>query len=83
MNLTDPMEIKHALEKSMGVGALSKLARREGVSRSTVTNAIKGKRPGSPLLQVIADQIGQPVYGANPNEVFATKTNAERQVSRT
>ena len=82
MNLTDPMEIKHALEKSMGGGALSKLAKREGVSRSTVTNAIKGKRPGSHLLQVIADQIGQPVYGTNPNEVCATKTNAERPVSR-
>ncbi len=75
LNLTDPMEIKHALERSMGAGALSKLASREGVSRSTVTNAVKGKRPGSPLLQVIADQIGQPVYGITPDGLDLTKTN--------
>ena len=75
LNLTDPMEIKHALERSMGAGALSKLANREGVSRSTVTNAVKGKRPGSPLLQVIAKQIGQPVHGVTPDGLNFTKTN--------
>lgn len=75
MNLTNPMEIKHALERSMGAGALAKIATREGVSRSTVTNAIKGKRPGSALLQVIAKQIGQPVHGVTPDGLNLTKTN--------
>lgn len=74
-NLTDPLEIKHALERSMGAGAMTKLADREGVTRSAITNAVKGKRPGSHLLKVIAEQIGQAVYGITPDGHDITKTN--------
>ena len=66
LNMTDPLEIKHALERALGSGAMSRIAEEKGVSRSTVTNVVKGRRPGSPLLPYMAGVIGQPVHGVGP-----------------
>lgn len=66
-NLTSPIEIKHALERVRGYGAISRLAEEHHVSRSAMTNAVAGRRPGSHLLQIIAAEIGQPVHGVLPN----------------
>ena len=80
-NLSDPMEIRHALERKLGRGAVKKIADDCGVSPPAVSNTIHGHRgqsgrPGNAgILQYLANVIGQPVYGVDPDEHNAsTKT---------
>ncbi len=66
-NLTDPMAIKHALERKLGYGALNKLANNIGVSQPAVSNTINGKRHSRKILLYIANLLGQPVRGVAPD----------------
>ena len=69
-NLTDALDIKHALEKKLGYGALQLVADVHAVKLPIVSNAISGRRR-SPrdmkILAWIAAEIGQPVLGVLPD----------------
>jgi hypothetical protein len=73
-NLTDPLEIRHALERKLGRGAVKIIAAQCNVSPPSVSNTIHGHRgqsgrPGNAgILQHIANIIEQPVYGVTPNK---------------
>jgi len=77
-NLTDPMEIKHALERKLGYGAVKKTAAACGVTLPAISNTIHGQRgksgrPGNKgLLQHLANVIGQPVHGVAPDKEVKT-----------
>ncbi|MDX9893897.1 MAG: hypothetical protein RBS34_00530 [Desulfofustis sp.] len=66
-NLTDPMEIRHALERKMGgVGSLTNFAREHGYSVSYISQTISGERSNLHVLELLATRIGQPVHGVRP-----------------
>ncbi|MDR3631454.1 MAG: hypothetical protein P4L42_14080 [Desulfocapsaceae bacterium] len=65
-NLTDPLEIKYALERQLGYGALNKIAIVCGVSPPSVSNTIRKRRSSRKVLACIANIIGQPVHGIAP-----------------
>jgi len=73
-NLTDPLEIKYALERQLGYGALNKIAMACGVSPPSVSNTINKRRCCKKVLTCIANTIGQPVYGIAPDENLPLKT---------
>lgn len=69
-NLTDSMEIRHALERKLGYGAIQKVADTKGVRAPIVHNAMTGRRRSKrdiEILAYIACLIGQPVMGINPD----------------
>ncbi len=69
-NLTDPLKIKHALERKLGYGAVQKVATKNDVDLPIVSNAISGRRR-SPrdiaILIFIARIIECPVRGLCPD----------------
>ena len=69
-NLTDPVDIKHAIEKRAGVttGAVKQLAISLGISAPALSQNIHGHRKQEYILQGIADHIGHPVHGVYPEE---------------
>ena len=72
-NLTNPMALKHALERKLGYGAFNKLANNIGVSQPAISNTIAGKRHSRKILLYIANLLGQPVHGVAPeNENILT-----------
>lgn len=73
-NLTDPLEIKYALERQLGYGALNKIAVACGVSPPSVSNTINKRRYSKKVLTCIANTIGQSVHGIAPVENFLLKT---------
>lgn len=82
-NLTNPLEIKHALERKLGRGAVKIVANECGVSSPAISNTIHGRRgksgrPGNKgLLQYIANLIEQPVYGVAPVNANNVKTTLQ------
>ena len=66
-NLSDPMAIKHALERKLDYGAMNELANNIGVSQPAVSNTIARKRHSRKILLYIANLLGQPVRGVAPD----------------
>lgn len=69
-NLTDSMDIRHALERKLGYGAIQKVADAKGVRAPIVHNAMTGKRRSKrdvEIIAYIASLIDQPVLGVNPD----------------
>lgn len=69
-NLTNPLEIRHALEDILGVGAIQKIAALHDVKSSIVSNAIYGRRRSKrdiKILACIAWVIQKPVRGVLPD----------------
>lgn len=73
-NLTDPLDIKHALERKLGYGALRKIAGKCEVSPPEVTNVVYGRRRNKGVLAAIAQIIGQPVLWICPDGSELPKT---------
>lgn len=74
-NLTDPMEIKHALELKLGRGAQTIFARTHGFTLQHVNMVIRGERGNEVILGFLAQCIGQPIHGVDPvDEVFPPAT---------
>jgi len=73
-NLTDPMSIKHALERKLGYGALRKIAGQCEVSPPEVSNVVSGRRRNMTILTVIAQTVDQPVRGVCPDGSELLKT---------
>ena len=65
-NLTDPMDIRHALERKLGNGALTIFANAHGYSLAYISQTVAGERGNTSVLQAIANCIGQPVRGVLP-----------------
>jgi hypothetical protein len=65
-NLTDPMEIKHALERKLGHGAQTIFAETNGFTLQHVNMNIRGERNNEAILGLLAQCIGQPVHGVAP-----------------
>lgn len=65
-NLTDPMEIRHALERKLGNGAMTIFATAHGYSLPYISQTISGERSNQRLLEALASCIGQPVRGVMP-----------------
>lgn len=67
-NLTDPLDIKHAIEKKAGLttGAIRQLADSLGVTSAAISQNIHGHRKQQHIIQGIANHLGQPVHGFNP-----------------
>jgi len=65
-NLTDPMEIKHALERKLGRGAQTIFSGAHGYSLQHVNMVIRGERNNKEILGLLAQCIGQPVHGVAP-----------------
>lgn len=69
-NLTDSMDIRHALERKLGYGAIQKVADAKGVRAPIVHNAMTGRRRSErdiTILAYIASIVEQPVLGVNPD----------------
>jgi len=73
-NLTDPLDIKHALERKLGYGAIKKIADKCAVSLPTASNALAGRRRNTTVLTYAAKMIGQPVHGVTPDGTELAKT---------
>lgn len=65
-NLTDPMEIRHAMERKLGSGALTIFAKVHGYSLPYISQTVAGERNNPALLEAIATCIGCPVRGVLP-----------------
>lgn len=78
INLTDPIDIKHAIErKGGGYGALGRLARQLGVHRVTLSKNISNSpsaRRQPEILKKLATYLGQPVHGVRPNSTGTSVT---------
>ena len=74
-NLTDPMEIRHALERKLGNGALTIFANAHGYSLSYISQTVAGDRGNKDVLQAIASCLGQPVRGVSPRKQRQTQTS--------
>lgn len=68
-NLTDPLEIKHALERRFGSGAQTIFAKAHGFTLQHVNMNIRGDRKSEIVLGALARDLGQPVHGVLPSEV--------------
>jgi hypothetical protein len=71
-NLTDPLEIKHALERKLGYGAIKQIASCCGVTSSAVSKIIR-HRGSKKVLKCVATTIGQPVHGIMPDKDISMK----------
>lgn len=65
-NLTDPMEIRHALERKLGNGALTIFATAHGYSLAYISQTIAGARGNESVLEALASCLGCPVRGVLP-----------------
>lgn len=66
-NLTKPLEIRHALERKHGDGAVQKVANKLGVSGPCISATIHGNRCNPVVIQHLANEAGCPVYGVVPS----------------
>jgi len=69
-NLTDRIEIRQAMERKLGYGAVQKVADIKGVRAPIIFNAISGRRRSRrdiEILAYIASIIDQPVLGVLPD----------------
>lgn len=66
INLTDPMDIRHALERKLGNGAMTIFANAHGYSLAYISQTVSGERGNRSVLQALATCIGQPVRGVLP-----------------
>lgn len=86
-NLTSSMDIRHALERKLGYGAIQKIADARGIRAPVVHNAISGRRRSKrdmEILAYIASIVARPVMGINPDGSQADETiiACERDESR-
>ena len=65
-DLTDPMEIRHALERKLGSGAMTTFATAHGYSLGYISQTISGERGNRDVLQALASCLGQKVRGVAP-----------------
>jgi len=65
-NLTNGIEIRHALELKLGYGAIAKLARKRGCTKTCISTTIHGKRSNPEVIQLLANEAGCTVYGVDP-----------------
>lgn len=65
-NLTNGLEIRHALELKLGFGAVTKLARKHGCTKTYISATIHGRRCNPDVIQLLANEAGCPVYGVAP-----------------
>ena len=74
-NLTDPMEIRHALERKLGNGALTIFANAHGYSLPYISQTVAGERGNEEVLRAIASCLGQPVRGILPRKQRQAQTS--------
>lgn len=72
-NLTNHLEIKHAMERRHGQGAVSKFAKKHGYSLPYVSQTIKGARANETVLTLLANFTGCRVHGVFPSKEISNK----------
>ena len=65
-NLTKRLEIRHALERELGNGAVKLLAGQAGCSVPYVSQNMSGVRANERILRLMANIIGCRVHGVFP-----------------
>ena len=67
-NLTDPLEIRHALERKLGNGAVTIFAKKHNYSLPYMSQTISGERSAEHVLRLMANCLGCRVHGVFPDK---------------